>query len=127
MGGTSSTRLETTTRIARLPEGVEDYAWLPDGRVLVGQGARLLELPRGAAEFREEVIDRGGPQRFLGGEVVVDLGLVGVDALGDRSGRRPVEPLGAELDERGLEQPLAEVVPGSACTSHEARCYRSII
>ena len=43
------------TRLARLPEGVEDYAWLPDGRVVVGQGARLLELRPGGAEFREIV------------------------------------------------------------------------
>jgi dipeptidyl aminopeptidase/acylaminoacyl peptidase len=46
-------KTRATARIGRLPEGVEDYAWLPDGRVLVGQGARLLELPPGATEFRE--------------------------------------------------------------------------
>jgi len=46
-------RSRKTTRLARLPEGVEDYAWLPGGRVVVGQGARLLELPPGAREFRE--------------------------------------------------------------------------
>lgn len=28
--------------IARLPEGAEDYAWLPDGRLIAGQGTRLL-------------------------------------------------------------------------------------
>ena len=48
-------KTRATTRLARLPEGVEDYAWLPDGRVLVGQGPRLLELPARAQEFRELV------------------------------------------------------------------------
>jgi dipeptidyl aminopeptidase/acylaminoacyl peptidase len=31
-------------RLARLPQGVEDYAWLGGGRVLAGQGNRVLEL-----------------------------------------------------------------------------------
>ena len=31
-----------TTRLARLPEGVEDYAWLPDGSILCGRGSQLL-------------------------------------------------------------------------------------
>ena len=89
----------------------------------VGQG----QVAQRGAEQGEEVIDRGVPQRLLGGEVVVDLGLVGVDALGDRSGGRAVEALGAELHERGLEQLLAEVVPGSACAAHAPSCYHSII
>jgi dipeptidyl aminopeptidase/acylaminoacyl peptidase len=42
-----------TRRLARMPQGVEDYAWLPDGRVLAGQGARLLELPAGGAHWRQ--------------------------------------------------------------------------
>ena len=29
-------------RLVRLPSGVEDYAWLPDGRALAGQGSTLL-------------------------------------------------------------------------------------
>lgn len=29
-------------RLVRLPSGVEDHAWLPDGRVLVGHGSKLL-------------------------------------------------------------------------------------
>jgi dipeptidyl aminopeptidase/acylaminoacyl peptidase len=29
-------------RLVRLPSGVEDYTWLPDGRALVGQGSALL-------------------------------------------------------------------------------------
>ncbi|MGQ0648454.1 MAG: TolB family protein [Gemmatimonadaceae bacterium] len=28
--------------LARLPEGVEDYAWLPDGRLVAGKGSSLL-------------------------------------------------------------------------------------
>jgi dipeptidyl aminopeptidase/acylaminoacyl peptidase len=31
-------------RLARMPQGVEDYAWLGGGRVLAGQGNRVLEL-----------------------------------------------------------------------------------
>ena len=31
-------------RLARMPQGVEDYAWLGGARVLAGQGNRLLEL-----------------------------------------------------------------------------------
>jgi dipeptidyl aminopeptidase/acylaminoacyl peptidase len=42
-------------RLARMPYGVEDYALLPDGRVVVGDGARLLELSPGAKAFREVV------------------------------------------------------------------------
>jgi dipeptidyl aminopeptidase/acylaminoacyl peptidase len=43
----------TTKRLARMPQGVEDYAWLPDGRVLAGQGARLLELPASGGTWRQ--------------------------------------------------------------------------
>ena len=46
-------RTRKTQRLARLPEGAEHHAWLPDGRVVVSQGARLLELAPGAREFRE--------------------------------------------------------------------------
>jgi hypothetical protein len=28
--------------IARLPAGTEDYAWLPDGRIVAGQGSKLM-------------------------------------------------------------------------------------
>jgi dipeptidyl aminopeptidase/acylaminoacyl peptidase len=43
----------STRRLARMPQGVEDYAWLPDGRVLAGQGGRLLELPPAGTTWRE--------------------------------------------------------------------------
>jgi dipeptidyl aminopeptidase/acylaminoacyl peptidase len=42
-----------TKRLARMPQGVEDYAWLADGRVLAGQGNRLLELPAGGTTWRQ--------------------------------------------------------------------------
>ena len=80
---------------------------------IVGAGGQR-QVGQLVAEPAEEVVDRRGPQRLLRGEVVVDLGLVGVDALGDRPGRRAVESLGAELDERRLEQLLADVVSGPA-------------
>jgi hypothetical protein len=32
----------TTTRLVRLPEGVEDYAWLRDGSIVCGRQSRLL-------------------------------------------------------------------------------------
>jgi len=31
-----------TTRVIRLPEGVEDYAWFPNGSVICGRGSTLL-------------------------------------------------------------------------------------
>lgn len=43
--------------LARLPQGVEDYAWLPDGRLIAGNGSKLLvcDISRGATW--EEVAD----------------------------------------------------------------------
>ena len=41
------------TRLVRLPEGVEDYAFLPDGGLVVGEGARLLFCPKGGRDWRE--------------------------------------------------------------------------
>ena len=46
-------RSRRITRLARLPEDVEHFAWLPDGRLVAGQGQRLLELAPGRSEFRE--------------------------------------------------------------------------
>lgn len=38
--------------VARLPRGVEDYAWLPDGRLIAGSGSTLLVAdPRGDASW----------------------------------------------------------------------------
>lgn len=41
------------TRLVRLPEGVEDFAFLPDGGLVIGQGPRLLFCPRAGGEWRE--------------------------------------------------------------------------
>jgi len=44
----------STLPIARLPDGTEDYAWLPDGRIVAGQGSKLLVCdPRTAAAWHE--------------------------------------------------------------------------
>jgi hypothetical protein len=55
------------------------------------------------------VVHRREPQRFFGREVVIDLWLVGVGPSGDRPGGRTIEPLGPELDQRRVEQPLTDV------------------
>src|SRR5262245_9849465 len=44
---------KTTKRLARMPQGVEDYAWLADGRVIAGQGGRLLELAPNGTTWRQ--------------------------------------------------------------------------
>lgn len=45
--------------LARLPDEVEDYAWLPDGRLVAGQGSKLLVCnPNTDAAWRE-VADLG--------------------------------------------------------------------
>lgn len=44
----------STLPIARLPAGTEDYAWLPDGRIVAGQGAKLMVCdPKTTAEWVE--------------------------------------------------------------------------
>lgn len=35
-------RARTMTRLARLPKGVEDYAWTPGGTIVAGDGSRLV-------------------------------------------------------------------------------------
>lgn len=40
--------------VAKLPTGTEDYVWLPDGRIVAGQGSKLLVCdPAATAEWRE--------------------------------------------------------------------------
>jgi hypothetical protein len=40
--------------IARLPGGIEDYAWLSDGRIVAGQGSKLMICdPKTTAEWTE--------------------------------------------------------------------------
>ena len=44
----------TSARLAPLPAGTEDYAWLPDGRIVAGQGPKLLVCnPATSAEWKE--------------------------------------------------------------------------
>lgn len=43
--------------LARLPQGVEDYAWLPDGRLIAGNGSKLLVCDLTTRATWEEVAD----------------------------------------------------------------------
>jgi hypothetical protein len=69
-----------------------------------------------AAELREQVVDHRPPERLLGGEVVVDLRLMGSGADRDRSGGGASEAVSSELDGRGIDQ-LATDVDLSVVTS----------
>lgn len=40
-------RTGVTERVVRLPAGVQDYAWLPDGSILIGEGGTLKRWQRG--------------------------------------------------------------------------------
>jgi len=66
-----------TSRIVRLPEGVEDYAWLPDGSILCGRESRLLRWSGKAGEEWREIAD-------LGAAGVKGITRLAVDARGDR-------------------------------------------
>ena len=35
-------KARTMVRLARLPKGVEDYAWTPTGTIVAGDGSRLV-------------------------------------------------------------------------------------
>jgi hypothetical protein len=48
-----------TTRLVRLPEGVEDYAWLPSGTILCGRNSRLLWWSGRSGEDWREVANLG--------------------------------------------------------------------
>jgi len=50
---------ELTTIATTLPER-EDYAWLPDGRLLMGSGAKLFVRARGDAQEWKEIGDLSG-------------------------------------------------------------------
>lgn len=43
--------------LARLPQGVEDYAWLPDGRLIAGSGSKLLVCDLSTRATWAEVAD----------------------------------------------------------------------
>lgn len=46
-----------TTRLVRLPEGVEDYAWLPGGSIVCGRQSRLLSWSGKSDEDWREIAD----------------------------------------------------------------------
>jgi len=46
-----------TTRLVRLPDGVEDYAWLPDGSILCGRDSKLVRWSGKAADEWHEIAD----------------------------------------------------------------------
>jgi hypothetical protein len=47
-------------RLVRLPDGVEDHAWLADGSVVCGRGSRLLRWSRGGGDDWRELADFSG-------------------------------------------------------------------
>ena len=66
-----------TARLVRLPEGVEDYAWLPDGSILCGRESRLLRWSGKAGNEWREIAD-------LATAGVKDITRLAVNARGDR-------------------------------------------
>jgi dipeptidyl aminopeptidase/acylaminoacyl peptidase len=56
--------LDLTTRavqpVAPLPKGVEDYAWLPDGRMVAGDGSRLVVRSQERDAVWTEIADLSG-------------------------------------------------------------------
>lgn len=48
-----------TGEIAQLPEGVQDYCWLPDGSLICGSGNRLLRLDPGPGATWETIWESG--------------------------------------------------------------------
>ena len=65
-----------TARLVRLPEGVEDYAWLPDGSILCGRDSRLLRWSGKAGDEWREIAD-------LAEAGVKDITRLAVNARGD--------------------------------------------
>jgi|RhiMetdeSRZDD1v2_1073273.scaffolds.fasta_scaffold140853_3 hypothetical protein len=47
----------TTTRLIRLPDGVEDYAWLPGGSIVCGRDSRLLWWSGKSSDDWREIAD----------------------------------------------------------------------
>lgn len=45
--------------LARLPKGTEDYAWLPDGRLVAGSGSKVFLCDVSKRSVWEEVVDLG--------------------------------------------------------------------
>lgn len=46
-----------TTRLMRLPDGVEDYAWLPSGSILCGRDSKLLWWSGKRGDDWREIVD----------------------------------------------------------------------
>ena len=63
------------TRLARTPTGREDYAWTPEGEILIGDGARLLAWSAEAGRWEVAHLDDGA-----GG----DISRIAVSADGTR-------------------------------------------
>ena len=74
------------------------------GQVLAQRGRRLGRARRGGPELPGRVLGDRRDQVLLGGEVVVQRGVVDADLLGDLAQPQPLEPdLGHPL-ERGAHQ-----------------------
>ena len=66
-----------TMRVVKLPEGVEDYAWLPNGTIVCGRSSRLLWWSGKGGDDWREVAD-------LASSGVNGITRVAVSARGDR-------------------------------------------
>lgn len=71
--------------LVRLPQGVEDYAWLPDGRLIAGSGSKLFVCDVAKRAGWEEVADLvyagiGGITRLAVSPSGDHLAIVGVPA-----------------------------------------------
>jgi hypothetical protein len=72
----------------------------PGESIGIGIGDLGFGFGEVGVELLEQQVDRGPPELLLRREVVVDLGLVGVDALRDGSRGRALIAAFAELDDR---------------------------
>jgi len=66
-----------TTRLIKMPEGVEDYAWFPNGTIVCGRNSRLLWWSGKTGDDWQEVAD-------LGSSGVHQITRLAVNARGDR-------------------------------------------
>jgi len=66
-----------TARLVRLPETVEDYAWLPGGSIVCGRGSRLFWWSGNSADDWREIAD-------LASAGVKGITRIAVSGRGDR-------------------------------------------
>jgi hypothetical protein len=66
-----------TTRLVRLPDGIEDYAWFPDGSIICGRVSRLLWWSGKAGDDWREIAD-------LSSAGIRGITRLAVSARGDR-------------------------------------------